>query len=26
VLARAVRAHINHRIIVNGHRTIVFPE
>ncbi|GMU69762.1 MAG: formyltetrahydrofolate deformylase [Steroidobacteraceae bacterium] len=26
VLARAVRAHIDHRIIVNGHRTIVFPE
>jgi len=26
VLARAVRAHIDHRIIVNGPRTIVFPE
>ncbi|MGE0581873.1 MAG: formyltetrahydrofolate deformylase [Steroidobacteraceae bacterium] len=26
VLARAVRAHIDHRIIVNGRRTIVFPE
>ena len=26
VLVRAVRAHIDHRIIVNGRRTIVFPE
>ncbi|MBV6415828.1 MAG: Formyltetrahydrofolate deformylase [Steroidobacteraceae bacterium] len=26
VLARAVRAHLDHRIIVDGRRTIVFPE
>lgn len=26
VLARAVRAHLEHRIIVTGRRTIVFPE
>jgi len=26
VLARAVKAHIEHRIIINGRRTIVFSE
>jgi formyltetrahydrofolate deformylase len=24
VLARAVRSHVEHRILLNGHRTVVF--